>query len=50
LEADQIESALPMLEEKILNANPDQIASIMMESIVGASGCLVMPDNYLQSI
>ena len=39
-----------MLEEQILNEGPENIASIVMESIVGAGGCLVMPDGYMQGI
>jgi adenosylmethionine-8-amino-7-oxononanoate aminotransferase len=46
----QVESALHMLEEQILNEGPEDIASIMMESIVGAGGCLVMPPGYMQGI
>ena len=49
-EEEQVESALKMLEEQILNEGPDTIASIMMESIVGAGGCLVMPPGYMQGI
>ena len=46
----RVQSALNMLEELILNEGPDNIASIMMESIVGAGGCLVMPPGYMQGI
>ncbi|KAG7338809.1 aminotransferase [Nitzschia inconspicua] len=49
-EQEQVETALLMLEEQILNEGPDNIASIVMESIVGAGGCLVMPDGYMQGI
>jgi len=49
-EEEKVQQALNMLEEQILNEGPDQIASIMMESIVGAGGCLVMPDGYMQGI
>lgn len=49
-EEEKVQSALAMLEEQILNEGPDQIASIMMESIVGAGGVLIMPDNYLQGV
>jgi taurine---2-oxoglutarate transaminase len=49
-EEERVQSALSMLEEQILNEGPDQIASIMMESIVGAGGCLIMPDGYMQGI
>ena len=47
---EQVQAALTMLEEQILNEGPDQIASIMMESIVGAGGCLVMPPGYMQGV
>lgn len=47
---EQVQSALNMLEEQILNENPDDIASIMMESVVGAGGCLVMPPGYMQGV
>lgn len=49
-EEEKVQQALNMLEEQILNENPDQIASIMMESIVGAGGCLIMPDGYMQGV
>lgn len=49
-EEEQVASALQMLEEQILNEGPDTIASIMMESIVGAGGVLVMPPGYMQGV
>lgn len=49
-EHEKVQQALNMLEEQILNEGPDQIASIMMESIVGAGGCLIMPDGYMQGV
>jgi taurine--2-oxoglutarate transaminase len=49
-EEDRVQSALNMLEEQILNEGPDNVASIMMESIVGAGGCLIMPTGYMQGI
>lgn len=49
-EEEQVQAALNMLEEQILNEGPDQIASIMMESVVGAGGCLVMPKGYMQGV
>ena len=49
-EEERVESALAMLEEQILNEGPDNVASILMESIVGAGGCLIMPDGYMQGI
>ena len=49
-EEERVQSALNMLEEQILNEGPDNVASIMMESIVGAGGCLIMPPGYMQGI
>lgn len=49
-EEERVQSALNMLEEQILNEGPDNVASIMMESIVGAGGCLIMPKGYMQGI
>jgi len=49
-EAESVEAALVMLEEQILNEGPDNIASIMTESIQGAGGCLIFPDGYLQGV
>lgn len=49
-EAEKVQSALNMLEEQILNEGPHNIASIMMESIVGAGGCLIMPEGYMQGV
>jgi len=49
-EQERAESALAMLEETILNENPNDIASICMESIVGAGGCLVYPKGYMQGV
>eukprot|EP00339_Tiarina_fusa_P004837 CAMPEP_0117013568 /NCGR_PEP_ID=MMETSP0472-20121206/11171_1 /TAXON_ID=693140 ORGANISM="Tiarina fusus, Strain LIS" /NCGR_SAMPLE_ID=MMETSP0472 /ASSEMBLY_ACC=CAM_ASM_000603 /LENGTH=508 /DNA_ID=CAMNT_0004716913 /DNA_START=15 /DNA_END=1541 /DNA_ORIENTATION=- len=49
-EEENVQAALAMLEEQILNEGPDNIASIMMESIVGAGGCLVMPEGYMQGV
>lgn len=47
---EQVQAALNMLEEQILNEGPDDVASIMMESVVGAGGCLVMPPGYMQGV
>lgn len=49
-EEESVQAALNMLEEQILNEGPDDIASIMLESIIGAGGCLVYPDGYMQGI
>lgn len=47
---EKVQSALNMLEEQILFEGPDLIASIVMESIIGAGGCLIMPNGYMQGI
>jgi taurine---2-oxoglutarate transaminase len=47
---EQVTSALLMLEEQICNEGPFLIASIVMESIVGAGGCFVMPTQYMQGV
>ena len=47
---EKVQSALAMLEEQILNEGPDNVASILMESVVGAGGCLIMPPGYMQGI
>lgn len=49
-EAEMVESSLVMLEEQILNEGPDNIASIMTESVLGAGGCFVFPEGYMQGI
>ena len=49
-EEENVQAALSMLEEQILNEGPSNIASIMLESIVGAGGCLIFPKGYLQGI
>mmetsp|Transcript_25173 Transcript_25173/g.55198 ORF Transcript_25173/g.55198 Transcript_25173/m.55198 type:complete len:515 (+) Transcript_25173:191-1735(+) len=49
-ETEQVEAALAMLEETILNEGPESIASIMTESIQGAGGCVIFPDGYLQGV
>jgi taurine--2-oxoglutarate transaminase len=49
-EEENVQASLNMLEEQILNEGPDNIASIMMESIVGAGGVLIMPKGYMQGI
>jgi taurine---2-oxoglutarate transaminase len=50
MEEEHVQSAINMLEEQILNEGLDNVASIMMESIVGAGGCLIMPPGYMQGI
>jgi taurine---2-oxoglutarate transaminase len=48
--AEQVSSALLMLEELVCNEGPHTIASIVMESIVGAGGCLIMPISYMEGL
>ncbi|KAL7580395.1 hypothetical protein ACA910_004420 [Epithemia clementina (nom. ined.)] len=45
-----IKSALDLLEEQIMNEGPEQIASLVMESIVGPGGCLILPTKYMQGV
>ena len=40
----------PHLEEIIQYEGPDQIAAVMMETVVGTNGIIVPPDGYLESI
>jgi adenosylmethionine-8-amino-7-oxononanoate aminotransferase len=49
-EEEQVEAALVMLEEQILNEGPHNIAAIMTESIQGAGGCVIFPDGFLQGV
>jgi taurine--2-oxoglutarate transaminase len=49
-EAETTEAALIMLEEQILYENPDNIAMISFESIVGSGGVLIPPKGYMQGI
>lgn len=44
------ENALRMLEEQILMEGPESVAAIMMESIIGAGGVFVFPENYMQGV
>jgi taurine--2-oxoglutarate transaminase len=48
--AEQVSSALLMLEELICYEGHQTVASIVMESIVGAGGCLIMPIQYMQGL
>jgi len=49
-EEEMVEASLVMLEEQILNEGPENIASIMTESVLGAGGCVVFPDGYMQGL
>lgn len=50
IDEQRIEAALNILEEQIINEGPEQIASLIMESVVGPGGCLVMPTRYMQGV
>jgi taurine---2-oxoglutarate transaminase len=49
-EEENVRAALNMLEEQVLNEGPNNVASIMIESVIGAGGCLVMPKGYMQGV
>ena len=49
-EEQMVEASLVMLEEQILNEGPDNIASIMTESVLGLGGCFIFPPGYMQGI
>ena len=40
----------PHLEEILMYENPDSVAAVILEPIVGTNGIIVPPDGYLQSI
>ena len=40
----------PHLEELLMYENPNTVAAVILEPIVGTNGILVPPDGYLQSI
>lgn len=40
----------PHLEEILMYENPDTIAAVILEPVVGTNGILVPPDGYMQSI
>jgi len=40
----------PHLEEILQYESPDQVAAVIMETVVGTNGIIVPPDGYLQSI
>lgn len=43
-------SGAPHLEEILQYENPDQVAAVVLETIVGTNGIILPPDGYLQSI
>lgn len=40
----------PHLEEILMYENPESVAAVILETVVGTNGLLVPPDGYLQSI
>ena len=40
----------PHLEEILMYEDPDSVAAVILETIVGTNGLIVPPDGYLQSI
>lgn len=40
----------PHLEELLMYENPNTVAAVIVESVVGTNGILVPPDGYLQSL
>src|SRR5512144_871590 len=40
----------PHLEELLQYEGPDQVAAVILETVVGTNGIIVPPDGYLQSI
>ncbi len=43
-------SGAPHLEEILMYENPNTVAAIILEPVVGTNGIIVPPDGYLQSI
>ena len=41
---------LSLLEEQILYEGPNEIAAVVVESVVGANGILIPPEGYLQGL
>ncbi|MDE2572038.1 MAG: aminotransferase class III-fold pyridoxal phosphate-dependent enzyme [bacterium] len=47
---EEVERALAHLELVISYENPDDIAAILLEPVVGSNGVIVYPDGYLQGV
>ena len=47
---EKIQAALDLLEEQIVDEGPEQIASLIMEPIIGPGGCFVFPTAYMQGV
>ena len=43
-------SGAPHLEELLMYENPNTVAAVILEPVVGTNGIIVPPDGYLQSI
>ncbi len=48
--ADPIYQGGPHLEEILMYENPETVAALILETVVGTNGILVPPDGYLQSL
>ncbi|MGX7195667.1 aminotransferase class III-fold pyridoxal phosphate-dependent enzyme [Enterococcus olivae] len=49
-DAECTEKALKALEQQIRYEGPNQIAAVLMESIVGANGVILPPEGYMEGI
>ena len=49
-EKEECERALAHLEELLVYENPQSVAAILIESIVGTNGLLIPPDGYLAGV
>jgi taurine--2-oxoglutarate transaminase len=49
-EEDETKFYLDILENHILYENPDSIAAVFLETVVGSNGCLVPPKGYLKGV
>ncbi|MDC0948166.1 aminotransferase class III-fold pyridoxal phosphate-dependent enzyme [Gammaproteobacteria bacterium] len=43
-------SGAPHIEEILMYENPNSVAAIIMETVVGTNGIIVPPDGYMQSV
>ena len=41
---------LAKLEEQIINENPDDIAALFLETVIGSNGVLIPPPGYLEGV
>jgi len=51
-DSDQVfsQKCLLQLEEQLMYENPNSIAAIMMEPVVGSNGIIIPPDGYMQGL